>query len=54
MSTLKKKKQEITRITANVKPGKSCKSLFKKLHARAQFQYVEQKGTFPDYLFHAL
>jgi len=35
MSTLKKKKQEITRITANVKPGKSCKSLFKKLHARA-------------------
>jgi hypothetical protein len=30
-----KKKMEITRITANVKPGKSCKILFKKLHANA-------------------
>jgi len=29
------KKREITRIMANVKPGKSCKSLFKKLQANA-------------------
>jgi hypothetical protein len=29
------KKREITRITANVKPGNSCKNLFKKLHAKA-------------------
>jgi len=33
MSSLKKR--EITRITANVKPGNSCKNLFKKLHAKA-------------------
>jgi hypothetical protein len=33
MSTFKKR--EITRIMANVKPGKSCKSQFKKLHAKA-------------------
>ena len=26
---------EIATITANVKPGKSCKSLFKKLYANA-------------------
>ena len=33
MSTLKKR--ENTRITANVKPGKSCTSPFKKLQANA-------------------
>jgi len=51
MSTLKKR--EITRIMANVKPGKSCKSLFKKLQANTKFHYDEQKGTFLNYSFHA-